>query len=49
MEEIIKKINYTRLIISKPEYVENIHKKYVYGDKIFNLSSYLWKDALCWQ
>ena len=49
MEEIIKKINYTRLIISKPEYVENIHKKYVYGDKIFNLNSILWKNALYWQ
>ena len=49
MEEIINKFNYPRLIYSKPKYVKNIHKKYFFGDKLFNLSDILWKDVLYWQ
>ena len=49
MEEITNKFNYSRLIFSKPKYVENIHKKYVFGYKLFNLSDILWKDVLYWQ
>ena len=40
--------NYTLLNISKPEYVKNISKKYTYGNNLFNLSGYLWKNALVW-
>ena len=45
------KYNFTRLISVKPEYVRNIHKKYVYGNNrpLFNLSDDLWKGALYWQ
>jgi len=52
---LIKKMsniyNYSRLIITKPNYVSSIPGKYVYGDKkpLFNLSDNLWKDALFWQ
>ena len=49
IKEIANKFNYQPLIFSKPIYVKNIHKKYFYGDKFFNLSDDLWKDALYWQ
>ena len=46
---IIKRFNYQRLVIRKPEYVKSIHKKYVYGTNFFNLSDDLWKDSFLWQ
>lgn len=52
MEEISLKFNYTRLILTKPEYVDNIHKKFVYSDlnhSLFNLSDNIWKDVLFWE
>ena len=49
IKEIVKKFNYQPLILSKPTYVKNIHKKYFYGYKFFNLSEDIWKDALYWQ
>ena len=49
IKEITNKYNYKLLIMSNPEYVKNIHKKYLYGDKFFNLTDDLWKDVLFWQ
>ena len=49
IKEIAKKFNYQPLIFSKPAYVKSIYKKYYYGNKFFNLSNDLWKDALYWQ
>ena len=49
MKEMIIKYNYQRLIFSKPDYVKNIHKKYIYGDNLFNLSDNIWKNVLYWQ
>ena len=49
MREITQYYNYTRLNLTKPDYVENIHKKFVYGDNLFNISDIMWKDALFWQ
>ena len=48
MKEIIEKFNYTRLQISKPDYVKNLNSKYKYGNNFFNLSDPLWKDVLAW-
>ena len=48
-KELIEKINYPTLNRIKPEYVKNIHKKFFYGTKYFNLSGDYWKDALYWQ
>ena len=49
VKEIIKKFNYQPLILSDPEYVKSINKKYFYGNSFFNLSDNLWKDAFLWQ
>ena len=49
VKEIIKKFNYQPLILSDPEYVKSINKKYFYGYSFFNLSDTLWKDAFLWQ
>ncbi len=49
IKEMIKKYNYMRLILYKPKYVNSIHKKYVFGDNLFNLSDIFWKDVLFWQ
>jgi len=49
IKEIIQNFNYQRLYLVKPEYVENIHKKFVYGEKLFNLNDSIWKDVLFWQ
>ena len=46
--ELIKKFNFPLLNKSKPEYVKNIHKKYIYGKNLFNVSDYIWKNALVW-
>ena len=46
--ELIKKFNFPLLNKSKPEYVKNIYKKYIYGNNLFNLSDSLWKNALVW-
>jgi hypothetical protein len=48
-KEIIQKYHYQILTFSKPEYVKSIHKKFVYGNKLFNLSDAMWKDAFLWQ
>ena len=49
VKEIIKKYNYQPLILSDPDYVKSINKKYSYGNSFFNLSDSLWKDAFLWQ
>ena len=49
IKEIAEKFNYKVLISIKPNYVENIYKKYVFGDHLFNLNDSIWKDALFWQ
>ena len=52
IKETSIKFNYILLISSKPEYVKNIAKKYVFGNlknPIFNLNDSLWNDALYWQ
>ena len=49
IKEIIEKFNYPRLIITKPNYVKNMHKKYIIKDKLFILNDSIWKDTLYWQ
>ena len=49
IKEIIEKFNYQRLIITKPNYVKNIHKKYITRNKIFILNDTIWKDTLYWK
>lgn len=49
IKEIILKFNYTRLILTKPEYVKNMSKLYFHSDLFFNLSDPIWKHALWWQ
>ena len=49
IKEITINFKYQRLILSKPEYVKNIFHKYVFGNKLFNLTDSLWKDVLFWQ
>ena len=51
MRKMTNKYNYSLLNSIKPEYVDNIHLKYVYGNKrpLFNLSDELWKGAAYWQ
>ena len=52
MKKTANRFNYQLLINSKPEYVRDIHKKFIYGDQknpLFNLSDALWKDVLFWQ
>lgn len=49
IKEMINKFKYMRLILYKPKYVKNIHKKYVFGDNLFNLSDIFWRDVLFWQ
>ena len=44
----IKKFNFPLLNLTKPEYVKDIHKKYKYGDNLFNLSDLMWKNAKFW-
>ena len=46
--ELTKKFNYPLMNITKPEYVKNIHKIYVFGDKLWNLTDDLWKNAVNW-
>ena len=50
IKEISINYNYKSLNLSKPEYVKNIHKKFIYGNAtLFNVSDIIWKDALFWQ
>ena len=49
IKEIIQKYNYQPLFLLKPKYVKSIHKKFIYGEKLFNLNDTIWKDALFWQ
>ena len=53
MEETISKFNYQLLKFSKPGYIDNLDKKFVYKDSriepIFNLSDEMWKNVLFWQ
>ena len=53
MEETISKFNYQLLKFSKPGYIDNLDKKFVYKDSriepIFNLSDKMWKNVLFWQ
>ena len=49
MKEITEKFGFQRLIESKPEYVKNLHKKFMYGYRFFKLDEAYWKDALYWQ
>ena len=48
IEQIIRNFNYQRLILAKPEYVKSIHKKFIYGEKLFNLNDSIWKDVCYW-
>ena len=49
IKEITNKFNYQRLVYTKPDYVNNISKIYVYGNNFFNLSDPMWNKALYWQ
>ena len=52
MKETAIKFNYQLMISLDKEYVENIPKKFVFGDlenPLFNLSDSLWNDVLYWQ
>jgi len=49
IKEITINFKYQRLILSKPEYVKNIFHKYVFGNKLYNLTDSLWKEVLFWQ
>ena len=52
MKETAIKFNYQLMISLDKEYVENISKKFVFGDlenPLFNLSDSLWNDVLYWQ
>ena len=48
IEQIIQNFHYQRLILAKPEYVKSIHKKFIYGEKLFNLNDSIWKDVCYW-
>ena len=47
-KELTKKFNYPLMNITKPEYVKNIHKKYIFGDKLWDLTDDLCKNAVNW-
>ena len=52
MRETAKKFNYTPLINSNPDIIENIRNKFLSGDlnhPLFDLNDSLWKDVLFWQ
>ena len=52
MKETSIKFNYTSLIYLNPEYVNEIKKKFIYGNSnkpLFNLKDILWNDVLFWQ
>ena len=49
MRETSNRLNYTLLIKSKPEYVKNISKKFVFGNSLFNLSDLRWNNAFLWK
>ena len=49
MKEITEKFNYQRLILSNPEYVKNLHKKFFFGENFFDINNDYWKDSLYWQ
>ena len=49
IREIAKKFNYLQLIITKPDYVKNMHKKYVFRDRLFILNDSTWEDSYSWQ
>ena len=49
IKEIIKRFKYKRLIITKPDYVKNMYKKYIIRDKLFILNDSIWEDSLFWQ
>ena len=52
MKEIAKKFNYQLLISLNHEYVNNISKKFIFGNlenPLFNLNDNIWKDVLFWQ
>ena len=48
IKEIIEKFHYQRLNVTKPEYVQNLDKKYMFGNNFFDLKDSYWKDALVW-
>ena len=51
--ELIRKTSiqfkYDPLIFHNHDYVNNIYKKFVYGNSLFDLKDPLWKDVLYWQ
>ena len=52
LKETAIKFNYQLLISLDKEYVENIPKKFIFGDiknPLFNLNDSLWNDVLFWQ
>ena len=52
MKEIANKFNYQLLISLNHEYVNNISKKFIFGNlenPLFNLNDNIWKDVLFWQ
>ena len=49
MREITEKFNYQLLIRTKPEYVQNLNKKFFYGYNFFKIDDEYWRDALYWQ
>lgn len=51
MKETAIKFKYRLLISLNKEYVKNIKRKFIFGNlesPLFNLSDFLWKDALYW-
>ena len=46
--EYIRKYNFPLLNLTKPEYVKSIYKKYIFGDRLFDLSDSIWKSAKAW-
>ena len=49
IKELIKRFKYPQLIITKPDYVKNMYKKYIIRDKLFILNDSIWEDSLSWQ
>ena len=49
IKEIIERFKYQRLILTKPDYVKNINKKFITRDRLFILNDTIWNDSLYWQ
>ena len=49
IKELIKRFKYPQLIITKPDYVKNMYKKYIISDKLFTLNDSIWESSLSWQ